>query len=191
MIGNSTCRLTNRGILDLKHASDSLYPVQLTLLSILVLTVSLKFQTDVRSWLITINKIIMNTVQLTSIMDKISCNTHFLGVLPCEHLTQTPLRRLPSSVIFKTHASNLPGEHWLTIYINEEGVGYFFDSFGNKHDDICFPPIINNFLKLNSRAVQYSAVQVQDFSSDTCGQHCVFFLYHMAKGRNYDYVLKL
>lgn len=133
----------------------------------------------------------MNTVQLTSIMDKISCHTHFLGVLPCDYLPQTPLRRLPSSVIFNTHASNLPGEHWLAIYINEEGVGYFFDSFGNKHDDVRFPPIINSFLKLNSRTVQYSTVQVQDFSSDTCGQHCVFFLYHMAKGRDYDYVLKL
>lgn len=133
----------------------------------------------------------MNTIQLTAIMDKISCNTHFLGVLPCDYLPQTPLRKLPSSVIFNTHVSRLPGEHWLAIHISEDGVGYFFDSFGNKYDYPSFPLIISDFLKLNSRVVQYSSVQVQDFSSDTCGQHCVFFLYHMARGRDYDYVLKL
>lgn len=133
----------------------------------------------------------MNTVQLTRIMDKISCDTHFLGVLPCDYLPQSPLRKLPSSVIFNTDTSNLPGQHWLAIYINEDGVSNFFDSFGNKPDHSRFPKIIQDFLKINSRVVRYSTVQVQDFSSDTCGQHCVFFLYHMAKGHDYDYVLKL
>jgi len=133
----------------------------------------------------------MNTVQLTAVMDKVSCNTYFLGVLPCDYLPKVPLRKLPAMVLINTHHSGLPGEHWLAIYINEDGVGCFFDSFGNKPDYHGFPPIIKNFLKLNSSQVQHSAVQVQDFSSDTCGQHCVFFLYHMAKGFDYDYVLKL
>ncbi len=28
------------------------------------------------------------------------------------------------------------------------------------------------------------------FTSDTCGQHCVFFLYHMSKGHVYDDIVK-
>lgn len=133
----------------------------------------------------------MNTVQLTSVMDRISCNIHFLGVLPCDYLPKEPLKKLPSMVILNTHPSGLPGQHWLAIYINEEGVGCFFDSFGNKPDYQGFPSIIKNFLKLNSKEIQHSNVQVQDFTSDTCGQHCVFFLYHMTKGFDYDYVLKM
>lgn len=133
----------------------------------------------------------MNTVQLTSIMDKVSCNLHFLGVVPCDYLPKAPLRKLPSAVIINTDISGLPGQHWLAIYINEDGVGCFFDSFGNKPDHNRFPVFIKTFLTLNSKEIQHSNVQVQDFSSDTCGQHCVFFLYHMAKGFDYDYVLKL
>ncbi len=46
------------------------------------------------------------------------------------------------------------------------------------------------FKKSNSTSVEYSKKQVQDFTSDTCGQHCVFFLYHMSKGRAYDNIVK-
>lgn len=124
-------------------------------------------------------------------MDKISCNIHSLGVIPYDYLPIEPLRKLPSVVILNTHPSGMPGEHWLAIYINENSVGCFFDSFGNSPDYQGFPSEIKDFLNRNSKEVQHSIVQVQDFSSDTCGQHCLFFLYHMAKGFDYDYVLKM
>ncbi len=38
--------------------------------------------------------------------------------------------------------------------------------------------------------MEYSNKQVQDFTSDTCGQHCVFFLYHMSKGYTYENIVK-
>lgn len=74
----------------------------------------------------------MNAVQLSAVMDKISANTHFLGVLACDQLPKTPVQNLPSSVIINTHSSDLPGEHWLAVYITEDRVGCFFDSFGNE-----------------------------------------------------------
>ncbi len=52
----------------------------------------------------------MNTVQLTAIMDKILCNTHFLGVLPSDHLPEKPLKTLPALAIINTDPSDLPGE---------------------------------------------------------------------------------
>jgi len=33
-----------------------------------------------------------------AVMDKVSCNTYFLGVLPCDHLPKTSLRKLPAMV---------------------------------------------------------------------------------------------
>lgn len=133
----------------------------------------------------------MNTVQLTAVLDEISCNTHFLGVLPCDYLPKAPLRILPSMFVINTHTSQLPGEHWVAIYINKNHVGCFYDSFGNKPDHYRFPTMIKDFLNLNTTSVQYSVRRVQDFSSDTCGQHCVFFRYHMAKGLDYEYVMSL
>lgn len=133
----------------------------------------------------------MNTIQLTAIIDRISQNTHFLGVLPCDHLPKESLRTLPTSAIINTHPSHLPGEHWLAIYINKDGSAFFFDSFGNSPDFIRFPASIIDFLKNNSTSIQYSAKQVQHFMAVTCGHHCVFFLYHMIRGRDYDDIMML
>ncbi len=116
----------------------------------------------------------MNTVQLTAIMDKISCNTHFLGVLPSDHLPERPLKTLPALAIVNTDPSDLPGEHWVAAYLSREGSGCFFDSFGNAPDSDHFPTSIKNFLISNAPVVLYSTKRVQDFTSDVCGQHCVF-----------------
>ncbi len=132
----------------------------------------------------------MNTVQLTAVMDKITYNTYFLGVLPCDYLPKTPLKNLPAMVIFNTDPSTEPGQHWVAVYINSDGVSCFFDSFGGAPTDPRFPKNLCDFLKSNSTNVEYSKKQVQDFTSDTCGQHCVFFLYHMSKGHVYDNIVK-
>ncbi len=133
----------------------------------------------------------MNTLQLTAIMDKITCRTHFLGVLPSDQLPKKPMRILPSACIINTHPARLPGEHWIAVYLTQDGPTCFFDSFGNPPNSHRFPTTINNFLAANDADVLYSDRRVQDYSSDTCGQHCVFFLYHLARGYDYNYVMKL
>lgn len=154
----------------------------------LFLTVSLKSLTADRFWSITIE---MNTVQLTAIMDKISCNVHFLGVLPSDQLPERPLRNLPSMLMMNIHPAELSGEHWLAVYLQSDGTGYFFDSFGNAPNSDRFPATIKNFLLTNAVDTIYSDRRVQDFESDTCGQHCVFFLYHLTRGHDYNNVMKL
>lgn len=94
---------------------------------------------------------------------------------------------LPEEPLFWTHHSGLQGQHWLAIYINENGIGCFFDSFGNKQDYHSFPPIIKNVLICNSEEEQHLTVQVPDISSDIAVS-IVFFLYHKAKGFDYDCV---
>ncbi len=93
--------------------------------------------------------------------------------------------------IINTDPSDLPGEHWVAVYLTREGSGCFFDSFGNAPDSDRFPTSIKNFLISNTPVVLYSTKRVQDFTSDVCGQHCVFFLYHLANGRDYSHVMKL
>lgn len=131
----------------------------------------------------------MNTIQLSAIMDKILANTHFLGVLACDQLPKRAVQKLPSSVIINTHSSDLPGEHWLAVYITEDRVGCFFDSFGNSPSNKMFPPSVYEFLRITCTSLQFSNKQVQGFTSVTCGQHCVFFLYQMSRGLDYDDVI--
>nr|DAC81397.1 TPA_asm: adenain [Pimephales minnow adintovirus] len=133
----------------------------------------------------------MNTLQLTAIMDKMTCKTNFLGVLPCDQLPKKPVRTLPTMAIVNTDPAGLPGEHWLAVYLPEQGPACFFDSFGNPPNSPRFPTTIEHFLATNHPQVLYSDRRVQDYSSNTCGQHCLFFLYHLAKGCDYDRVMKL
>ncbi len=81
----------------------------------------------------------MNTVQLTAFMDKIAHNTYLLGVLPCDYLPKTPLKNLPAMLIFNTNPSTELGQHWAAIHINNDGVRFFFDSFGGDPKDPYFP----------------------------------------------------
>lgn len=131
----------------------------------------------------------MNTVELTGLLKKITRNTHFLGVLASDQLPNGPIARLPALTIINTHPSTKSGEHWLAVYITGDGVGRFFDSFGNKPDFLRFPPSISDFLKTTCDRVEYSTKQFQDSMSTTCGQHCIFFLYHMVKGSDYEDVM--
>src|SRR4029434_1188380 len=133
----------------------------------------------------------MNTLQLSAIMDAISKNTQFLGVLACDQLPKTALQNVPVSVIINTHTSDMSGEHWLAVYITDTWTGCFFDSFGNRPTSQLFPTAIYTFLRTNCSSLQFSNRQVQDYLSVTCGEHCVFFLYHMLCGFNYkDVMLK-
>lgn len=131
----------------------------------------------------------MNTIELSTIMDDISRNTHFLVVLACDQLPKSPIHHLPASVIINTHDSSMPGEHWLATYITVEGDVCFFDSFGNNPDSAIFSPNIYKFLKNVGACLIFSNRQVQDFMSVTCGQHCIFFLYHMLRGLDYESVM--
>ncbi len=96
-------------------------------------------------------------------MDKITYDTYFLGVLPCDYLPKTPLKIYPLWLfLIRIHPE--PGQHW-AVYINKDGVSCFFDSFGRGPKNPSFPKIVQDFLKNNSIRVQYSNKQIQDFTS--------------------------
>ena len=131
-------------------------------------------------------KTTMDTIELTSIMEALCKKTLFLGVLASDQLPKNLCYGLPACVIINTHDSTQPGEHWLAAYINDSDHVCFFDSFGHSPDSLLFPPTIYAFLKKAGTRVLFSNMQVQDYTSITCGEHCVFFLYHMLRGLNFE-----
>ena len=131
----------------------------------------------------------MDTVELTAVMTKISLNNHFHGVIACDQLPKEPISSIPTGMIINTDPSHRGGEHWLAVYIAADRVAYFFDSFGNRVDHYRFPKPIYTFLRKMCKEVQSSTKQVQAYTEITCGQHCVYFLYHMYKGFSYEQFL--
>lgn len=114
----------------------------------------------------------------------------FCFFFACDQLPKLPIEERPIALVINTDPSYRSGQHWLSIYIDKFGVGSFFDSFGNPPDYSYFSESINAFLQRNCTTTQHSARQVQDVCTAVCGQHCVFFLYHMDKGQTYDEVMK-
>lgn len=133
----------------------------------------------------------MNTIQLYSVLTKIvNKKIYSLGVLACDELP-THIVRVPVMVIINTDPTRLPGKHWLAVFITADRHGYFFDSFGNSPTNISFPKTIDVFLNKNCMEISYSTLQVQDKTSTTCGEHCIFFLCNIQKGISYQKVLNM
>jgi hypothetical protein len=105
----------------------------------------------------------------------------FIGVYPRDLIPQNVKTR-PASLIINTDASDKPGEHWIAIYLNENGSGEYFDSYGLPplHNEISF--YMNSMCPLGWA---YNPITLQCLSCITCGHYCV--LYVKIRNLNYTY----
>lgn len=119
----------------------------------------------------------LNTIQLTKLLqkDKITSKI-FKGVYPSDRLPT--INSFPACLIINTDDSKGPGEHWVALYINSSGMGYFYDPFGIN-------PSIYNFSKYLDRTCRrwtWSRAQEQSIFSNLCGYFSVLFLLFKARG---------
>lgn len=84
---------------------------------------------------------------------------------------------LPFASVINLSNSDEVGTHWVTLVIDEEGAGFYFDTYGrrvsNKH--------INLFIKLHCKKIYYNDNQIQSIDSKVCGQYCCIFIYLFLK----------
>ena len=86
----------------------------------------------------------------------------------------------PTAIVCNMDAHTKPGSHWIGIFINSDGLGTYFDSYG-------MPPISNHHLdrlKRNSTSFEWNAKKLQSDDSMCCGQYAIMFLYHMSRGKS-------
>jgi len=79
----------------------------------------------------------------------------------------------PIGLIINTDKQDQPGSHWVAIYIDSNGIGEYFDSYG-------VPPLyeeINVFLFNNCpNGIFCNYVTLQCISCITCGEYCVAYI---------------
>lgn len=117
----------------------------------------------------------MDSLQIKNIM-KYHIGQSFIGVFPRNRLPE--IRTWPSSLICNTDPDTSIGQHWIAIYLDEDGKGEYFDSYG-------LPPLHHDFINfLNDVTTEWTwnAKQLQDRRSLVCGQHCIFYLVHRYLG---------
>ena len=94
----------------------------------------------------------------------------FSGVFPSDCLPKSVF--YPTAFVLNTDPKSKPGTHWVSIYIDGEGRGDYFDSYGKE------PPIsFKRFLDKNCIQWQYNNRQLQAPLTSVCGQYCILFLH--------------
>lgn len=118
--------------------------------------------------------------------DKRVKELNFLGVYPLDLIPINALNH-PCCLVVNTKPSNHPGEHWVCIVKTEENKGIYFDSFGYPPYNL---PEIGTVL---DSCVEWSFndTRLQSTFSTVCGQYCIFFLTHFAKGLCMEHIIHL
>ena len=116
----------------------------------------------------------MDTIIIRKLLKSFKC---FKGVYPLDMLPYK--QKLPVNIIVNTDPSYKPGEHWVCICIDKNGVGRYFDSFG-------LPPLkreIFEYLQYKCiRGWDYNKVTLQSMTSTTCGHYCVLYIIFRCQG---------
>ena len=102
---------------------------------------------------------------------------NFIGALSCDiflnMIKNGKIKPSPGQgFILNLSSSNHPGSHWVALYINSNGIGEFFDSFGLS----CFDSkILEAFQLQNLRVINFEKT-LQHPDSYFCGFYCVAYL---------------
>ncbi|KAG8236362.1 hypothetical protein J437_LFUL016582 [Ladona fulva] len=121
----------------------------------------------------------MDTRQLTNAL---SSNAHtsplFRGVYPADKLPKS--FNYPASFVVNTDPSTKGGTHWIAVYMDENGRGDYFDSYG-------ITPFIRehiNFMNRVCASWKWNKVKLQGWGSTVCGNYAAVFIFHRSKGHS-------
>ena len=129
----------------------------------------------------------MNTAQITHVLhqDPVT-RKEFCGVLPSDRLPQR-VDRSPCGFIINTDPSTKPGTHWVAFYFPSEQKAEFFDSYGQPPEH--YKHIAKDFL--NKHVWTFNTRKLQSAWSGVCGQYCIFYLCHRARGYSMKKIVHL
>ena len=100
----------------------------------------------------------------------------FRGIYSSNELMSSP-RALgwpvqpPHALIINTDSNNLPGKHWIAIYLTRSGQGEVMDSYG-----LLPPTSVQRWLNEHTQHWINNPYLIQPPESDSCGQFCAYYL---------------
>lgn len=128
----------------------------------------------------------LTTLKLNSILSENPVTKkNFIGTFPGCVLPSKTVKHY--SFITNTDLHHQSGEHWNAWVVKENEI-IFFDSFGRDPRDTSFPNNYKNIVE-TFNDFEYSTVQIQDFTSVTCGYFCIHFIYVLSLGLDLEFFL--
>lgn len=112
----------------------------------------------------------MNTVQIERHLSKLPVSN--VGVYAADRI---PQHISPSTaMIVNTDPHNEEGTHWVSFYLNRNGIIEYFDSYGQPP----YLPTYQGFLKRNAKCRYiYNDHRLQSDDSSVCAHYCLVYLY--------------
>ena len=117
----------------------------------------------------------LSNIEISRIIRKYNPNPDkdvFLGVFPIDSLPER-VPHYPSCMVINTQSHNLPGEHWISIFITKDKRGEVFDSLG-----LPLSNFLIRWLNRFTKSWRYNRKTYQRLSSDKCGAFVIYFLLH-------------
>ena len=111
----------------------------------------------------------MNTRDLFRHLSR-RCNGQLMGIFPVDKLPWKLPNRRPLLFVCNTDPHDKPGEHWIVMYLDTDGRGEYFDSFGRSPS-----PIFKDYMDKHCVKWIYNDEQLQSAISRFCGHYCVFY----------------
>ena len=131
----------------------------------------------------------MNTIQIkTALLSDSTSRKKFCGVFPADHLPET-LETFPCGFVANTDPSSEPGRHWVALYFPSKETAEFFDSYGQPPD--LYGKFFEDFLDKHSYEWEFNSHKLQSTWSNVCGQYCIFYLSHRARGYSMKNIIQL
>lgn len=124
----------------------------------------------------------MNTHEIKHYMSRINLNIES-NVFAANKMPMYV--QLPFYLISNLDPDFKPGSHWVAIYIDVNGIGEYFDSYGRKPEGYH-----KMFLDRNTKRWFYNHQQLQSYLSSVCGKYCLVYLYLKIKinVKMHDYI---
>ena len=127
----------------------------------------------------------MDTLEIERIL-KNQLKGVFTGVYPEDRLPRV-LRR-PLAIVVNTDPSDLPGRHWVAVWISRDGFGEHFDTRGIPPE----PPLRRYLERMAPKGFIHNKRRIQSGFTTICGMYVIEFL--ISRRRNprlkYDRLLQ-
>ena len=92
----------------------------------------------------------------------------FRGVVPKDVLATT-IYAMPVAFVCYTNNGDEPGEHWIALYLDADGRGVYFCSYGLAPRHEAF----RTFMNEHCSEWTHNSKRIQIPLSNVCGQYCV------------------
>ena len=115
----------------------------------------------------------MNTREIEKLLKKDRvCRKNFQGVFSVDTLPNEP-----HLLVANTDESTGVGEHWIAIFVDENGRGELFDSFGRVPEGA-----FKHYMNDHCSVWTFNRKQLQSVISSFCGYYCCFYCLYRCRG---------